>query len=364
MLQNDSYNCKMFNQKLTNDSYMKHPLKTSTFDYHLPDELIARYPLAQRADSRLLCVERASRRILQRSFKDFVSLVEPNDLIIFNDTRVIPARLFGKKITGGKIECLIERIIDTQKVLAHVRASHAPLIGSELIVAENFRVRVIGREQSLFQLEFLTEQPILSILQEYGEIPLPHYMERKAEKLDQERYQTIFARREGAVAAPTAALHFDEPTIQSLLTKGVEIDFVTLHVGAGTFQPVREEELQKHVMHKEYVEVSEELCEKIRVCKKNQGRVIAIGTTVVRSLETAAREGEIKAFQGDTQIFIYPGYSFQCVDVLFTNFHLPKSTLLMLVTAFGGYELITEAYQIAINERYRFFSYGDAMMIV
>lgn len=341
------------------------PLTTSDFDYVLPTELIAKYPLPERSQSRLLVLDRVSQRQSHHQFINIIQQINSKDLVVFNDTKVIPARLFGYKASsGGKLECLVERILSEHRVLAHLRFSKAPQVGSELIFADHIVVRVLARHEALFELEFCHEDTVTTLLQQYGEIPLPVYMERAAEALDIERYQTIFAERLGAVAAPTASLHFDAEILTQLQQKGVTTGKVTLHVGAGTFQPVRVEELSAHVMHKEYVEVSELLCEQVKHCKAQGGRVFAIGTTVVRCLETAALQGEIKPYQGDTQLFIHPGYSFRCVDALLTNFHFPKTTLLMLVCAFGGYELVMQAYANAIEQRYRLFSYGDAMLIV
>ena len=337
--------------------------KTRDFDYALPEQLIAKYPLTKRSDSRLLVINRKTQQIAHQQFTDLIDLINPNDLVLFNDTKVIPARILGHKKTGGKVEVLIERITSTHTALAHIRSSKSPKTDSELIFADNIIARVMGREDDLFQLEFLTDNSVLDLLYQIGQIPLPPYLERQPEKLDQDRYQTVFAAREGAVAAPTASLHFDQAMLDTLAAKGVETAMVTLHVGAGTFQPVRVETLSEHIMHKEYVDVSAEVCERIKHTKARQGRVIAIGTTVVRCLETASKDRELSAYQGDTQLFIYPGYDFQVVDVLFTNFHLPKSTLLMLVCAFGGHELIMAAYQQAVEQEYRFFSYGDACFI-
>lgn len=339
-------------------------MKTSDFDYSLPETLIAKYPLKNRSSSRLLLLERATGEVSHRHFKDFIDILTAKDLVVFNDTKVIRARLMGQKSSGGKIECLIERILTPNIALAHVRASKAPKIGSTLIFADKINAKVIARDEALYQLEFLSDEPILSLLEQYGELPIPPYFAREAEALDDERYQTVFAKKDGAVAAPTAALHFDQETLTALSAKKVQTAWVTLHVGAGTFQPVRTESLAEHRMHKEYLEVDETVCQKVKETRARGGRIIAIGTTVVRCLETASQSGEIKPFQGDTQLFIYPGYVFKSVDVLLTNFHLPKSTLLMLVCAFGGYNAVLNAYQQAIDNEYRFFSYGDAMLVL
>jgi len=329
-------------------------MNLSDFYYELPPELIAHYPTPARTASRLLCLE--GNTITHQHFADVIELLVPGDLLVMNNTRVIPARLLGHKASGGRVEVLIERIRE-DGVLAHVRASKAPKIGARLNVG--VEVEVIGRENDLFILKFLDPRPVLIILNEIGHMPLPPYIARADENSDRERYQTVYAQQPGAIAAPTAGLHFDETLLKKIKDKGVDIAFVTLHVGAGTFQPVRVENIEDHKMHAEYVEVSEEVCEKVRKAK----RVIAVGTTSVRCLETAAQNGKIQPFKGDTQIFIYPGYQFRCVDVLITNFHLPQSTLLMLVCAFAGYEQAMVAYQEAIKQKYRFYSYGDAMWI-
>lgn len=339
-------------------------LRTSDFDYNLPEQLIAKYPLPNRSDSRLLVMDRNKKAISHTKFTHLVDFIDENDLLVFNNTKVIPARLFGRKQSGGKVAALIERILSATTALAHLKSSKSPAIGSELLFADCLIATVIGREDDLFVLEFKTEIPILNLLEQYGEIPLPPYMEREAESLDQSRYQTIFAKYQGAVAAPTAALHFDENTFEKIAEKGIETGFVTLHIGAGTFQPVRVDKLTEHQMHKEYLEVSETLCDQVKACKTRGGRVIAIGTTVVRCLETATQQGEINPYQGDTDLFIYPGYQFHCVDSLLSNFHLPKSTLLMLICAFAGYKETLAAYHDAVRESYRFFSYGDAMLVI
>lgn len=336
--------------------------KTSDFDYFLPPELIAQYPLPERSASRLLCVDRKKGVIQHQQFSELIAKINANDLIIFNDTKVIPARLFGAKETGGQIECLVERILSSHRVLAYLRASKSPAVGSLLNFSAG-KAKVMGRKENLYELEFQTSQSVIEFLHQYGEIPLPSYIKRSAEKNDLQRYQTVYADKEGAVAAPTAGLHFDEGILQQLTEKGVSQCYVTLHVGAGTFQPVRADVLQEHIMHFEYVEVSSKVCEAVAQCRQRGGRVIAVGTTVVRSLETAAKTGVLIPYQGETNLFIYPGFQFNCVDALVTNFHLPKSTLLMLVCAFGGYELMMRAYEKAVQQQYRFFSYGDAMFI-
>lgn len=343
---------------------MRTKMTTNDFDYVLPDALIAKYPLQKRSDSRLLVLHRATGVIDHTQFTHFVDYLQPEDLVVFNNTKVIAARLWGRKASGGKISCLVERIISKNTVLAHLKSSKSPRIGSLLCFAQAMTAEVLDREGDLFILQFQGSEAVLELLEQYGEVPLPPYLQREAESLDQQRYQTIFASREGAVAAPTAALHFDEEILQKIRNKGVETGFVTLHVGAGTFQPVRVEALEDHVMHKEYLQVPVALCQQIKRCRQRGGRVVAIGTTVVRCLETAAQGGEIAPFEGDTQLFIYPGYQFRCVDVLFTNFHLPRSTLLMLVCAFAEQKTVMAAYGQAIAQSYRFFSYGDAMLVL
>lgn len=334
-------------------------MRLSDFSYELPDELIARYPLAERSSSRLLCLR--GDEILHRRFSDVVALINPNDLLVCNNTRVIPARLFGKKESGGRVEMLIERILDSHTFTAHVRASKSPKAGSKILLENAMHFEMIKRIDDLFELH--SDENIFEVIAAIGQIPLPPYFARQPEESDKERYQTVYAKENGSVAAPTAGLHFDKNILDQLQEKGVDIAYLTLHVGSGTFAPVRVQEIEKHKMHAEYLSVSEALCEKVRQTKANGGRVIAVGTTAARSLETASRKGVIEPFEGDTDIFIYPGYEFKCVDALITNFHLPGSTLLMLVAAFAGYDNIMKAYQQAVIEKYRFFSYGDAMFL-
>lgn len=336
-------------------------MRTSDFDFHLPEELIAQYPLEQRTASRLLHV--SGEQLIDRHFSDICDLLSPNDLLVFNNTRVIPARLHGHKESGGKVEVLIERVLDEHHVLAHVRASKSPKAGSRLILEDAVHATMLGREGDLFKLKFLGEQSVIALLDAHGHMPLPPYIERADEEDDQQRYQTVYAKHPGAVAAPTAGLHFDESLLNRLLNKGVKSAFVTLHVGAGTFQPVRVENIEDHHMHSEYIDVDAMVIEQIQQTKARGGRVIAVGTTSVRSLESAAMQGELAEFHGDSQIFIYPGYEFKVVDAMITNFHLPQSTLLMLVSAFAGYKNIMQAYRHAVEEKYRFFSYGDAMLL-
>ena len=342
---------------------MNRSFNTSDFDYALPVELIAQSPLAVRSASRLLQVDAKGDSIKHNKFNEIVDFFCEKDLLVFNDTKVIPARLFGEKETGGKVECLVERVLSDHLVLAHLRSSKSPKAGGRLRLADAIDVTVVAREGELFKLKFESEHTVLKLLNKYGQVPLPPYIERAPDSSDEHRYQTVFAKKEGAVAAPTAGLHFDESMMGLLKKKGIAIEYVTLHVGAGTFQPVRTDSLSDHKMHGEYIEVSEKVCEAVKRCRERGGRVIAIGTTVVRCLETAAKTGEMIPFKGETNLFIYPGYQFHCVDVMLTNFHLPKSTLLMLVCAFGGYELIMRAYQEAVLQKYRFFSYGDAMLV-
>ena len=340
----------------------------SDFQFDLPDELIARYPMPERSASRLLMLDGNTGNTRQGHFRDVLELVKPGDLLVFNNTRVIPARMFGQKASGGKLEILVERILDDHTVLAHVRASKAPKAGTQILLDNGFSAEMVARHDALFELHFAGDLPVLDILNQIGHMPLPPYIDRPDENSDKERYQTVYNERPGAVAAPTAGLHFDEPLLAALREKGVDFAYVTLHVGAGTFQPVRVERIEDHQMHSEYAEVPAEVVEKINATKARGNRVIAVGTTSVRSLETAA-QASLKAgkpfspFFGDTSIFIYPGYQYQVIDALITNFHLPGSTLIMLVSAFAGYEYVMNAYQEAITSGYRFFSYGDAMFI-
>ncbi len=336
----------------------------SDFHYDLPSDLIAQQPLGERSDSRLLCLDGAGGAIADRRFGDLPDLLTAGDLLVFNDTRVIPARLFGVKASGGRVEVLVERVQDGQRVLAHVRASKAPRPGGRLVLADGLRVEVESREHDLFVLRFDDDRPVLELLDRYGHMPLPPYIRRAAGGADRERYQTVYARVPGAVAAPTAGLHFTPELLARLAERGVQSAFVTLHVGAGTFQPVRAERLEDHRMHSECVEVGAETCRLVRETRARGRRVVAVGTTVVRSLEAAASRGGVpEPFSGATDLFITPGYRFRAVDALVTNFHLPESTLLMLVCAFGGYQAVLAAYRHAVASRYRFFSYGDAMFV-
>ncbi|CAM4083850.1 tRNA preQ1(34) S-adenosylmethionine ribosyltransferase-isomerase QueA [Bordetella tumulicola] len=338
----------------------------SDFDYFLPPELIAQTPAAQRDGSRLLHLD-ATGALHDRVFPDLTNLLRPGDLLVFNDTRVIKARLSGQKATGGKVEVLVERIIESDRALAHVRASKSPGPGMTLHLAEAFDVTVLGREGELFDLRF--PAPVLDLLDAHGATPLPPYITHAADATDESRYQTVYAREPGAVAAPTAGLHFDQAMLDRVADLGVERAFVTLHVGAGTFQPVRVDNLADHIMHAEWYTVGQSVIDAIARTRVRGGRVIAVGTTSVRALESAAAQNPAGAdaplmpVQGDTRLFITPGYRYQVVDALITNFHLPQSTLLMLVSALAGVDPIRRAYAHAVAERYRFFSYGDAMFI-
>jgi len=337
-------------------------LSLSDFDYELPVELIAQTPAATRASSRLLHVD-ATGSLHDSQFAILTQLLKPNDLLVFNDTRVIQARLFGQKATGGKIEVLIERITAINEALAHIKASKSPIPGSALRLADAVDVTVLGRADDLFILKF--DAPVLDILEQHGSVPLPPYIHHQPDAQDLQRYQTVYARAPGAVAAPTAGLHFDEAVFEQLEQLGVQRTFVTLHVGAGTFQPVRDGDLAKHVMHAEWYTVPDSTIQAIARARKLGGRVIAVGTTSVRALESAAKldPSLTQPQSGDTRLFIQPGFEYKIVDAMITNFHLPQSTLLMLVSAFIGLEPMKRAYQHAIKERYRFFSYGDAMFL-
>ena len=346
-------------------------MQLSDFDFDLPDELIAKYPSRERSASRLLHLQRESGTESHLQFTDILQLLDDQDLMIFNDTRVIPARLYGRKSSGGKVEILIERMLDHTTVIAQVRSSKAPKAGASIHLengrldngsADAVTVQIVGRQGEFFRIEF-PEPGASAILDRMGQVPLPPYIDRLSEELDQERYQTIYARHDGAVAAPTAGLHFDQGLMDRIDAKGIDRDFVTLHVGAGTFQPVRVQEIQDHQMHSEHARIPKVVCEKIAACRRRNGRVVAVGTTSVRCLETASSGGEIEPFEGETDLFIHPGYEFNCVDALLTNFHVPGSTLIMLASAFAGIDNLKSAYQSAIAEGYRFFSYGDAMFI-
>ncbi len=338
-------------------------LKKSDFHYELPEALIAQAPLAERSASRLMIVPPVPAALQDRHVRDLPDLLQPGDMLVFNDTRVIPARLFGQKASGGRVEILIERLLGAQQARAQIGASKSPKAGGRIALDAGGEAEVLGRDGEFYVLRFEVPEPLEQWLLHAGRLPLPPYIRREPGIDDRERYQTVFAREAGAVAAPTAGLHFDEPLLARLRERGVEFGHVTLHVGAGTFQPVRVESLAEHVMHREWLNVGAELVEQVRRTRAAGGRVIAVGTTVVRSLESAMRDGELQPFAGETQIFILPGYRIRSVDAMVTNFHLPESTLLMMVSAFAGRERIFEAYRHAIAEQYRFFSYGDAMLL-
>ena len=340
------------------------PLKTSDFHYDLPPELIAQAPLAERSASRLLHVPPGGAALEDRHVRDLPSLLRAGDLLVFNDTRVIPARLFGAKVTGGRVEILIERLLPGAEARAQLGVSKPPQVGSRIALDAGGEAEVLARlDDGFWQLRFHVDGALEDWLQEAGQLPLPPYIERRPDKADAERYQTVFAREAGAVAAPTAGLHFDAPLLEALRARGIETGHITLHVGAGTFQPVRVDDVQSHRMHSEWINVGEGLVEQVRRTRAAGGRVIAVGTTVVRALESALVDGELQPFSGDTSIFIYPGYRLRSIDALMTNFHLPESTLLMLVSAFAGKARIFAAYEHAVRQRYRFFSYGDAMLL-
>jgi len=335
------------------------------FSFELPEQLIASQPQAERSASRLLVMNRQTGELQHQIFKDILQLLNPGDLLVFNNTRVIPARLFGEKSSGGKVEVLVERLLQGQRFLAHIRASKAPKPGTELLLENSAKVVMQQRHDTLFELELLGDEPVLAMLERLGHMPLPPYIARPDTEEDKARYQTVYNQKPGAVAAPTAGLHFDQPLLDQLQAKGIEFAYVTLHVGAGTFQPVRVDSILEHKMHAEYIEVDQAVVDAVAACKARGNKVVAVGTTSVRSLESAAKQhgGELKPYSGDTQIFIYPGYQFKVIDSLITNFHLPESTLIMLVSAFSSREHVLNAYQTAIAEQYRFYSYGDAMFI-
>ncbi len=334
-------------------------MKRSDFHFDLPAELIAQQPLPRRRDARLLALRSGDTRDMK--ITDLPRLLRPGDLLVFNDTRVIPARLRANKSSGGAVEIMVERVLQDSEVLAFLRASKTPRDGTELLLGQA-RIMVLGREGQLFRLR-LQSGDWWQLLEDHGEVPLPPYIRRTPDAADRERYQTVFARAPGAVAAPTAGLHFDEALLQAVDERGASRDFLTLHVGAGTFMPMRSEELSEHQMHAERLVVSQALVDRIAATRDAGGRVVAVGTTVVRALETAAADGELQAFDGESRLFITPGYRFRVVDALLTNFHLPESTLLMLVCAFAGYESVLAAYRHAVAQGYRFFSYGDAMWL-
>ncbi len=339
-------------------------MQLTDFSYQLPDELIARYPLAQRSASRLL--QLSPQGLAHKTVRDLAQLIRPHDLLVFNDTRVLAARLYGQKSSGGKVEVLVERIVDENIALVHLRASKSPKAGAQLLFANGqVQAQMLERVGDLFKLQF--SEPVRGVLAQYGQMPLPPYLGREVESADAERYQTVYSdpNKQNSVAAPTAGLHFDEDLLANLKAAGANFAYVTLHVGAGTFQPVRTEDIRDHQMHSEWLNVPPETIQAINETKAKGGRVIAIGTTSVRALESAAlyNDGQLQAWSGETQIFIYPSYEWKVIDALFTNFHLPESTLLMLVCAFAGKERVMNAYAQAVEQKYRFFSYGDAMLV-
>lgn len=339
-------------------------MQLSDFNFELPSELIARYPVSRRSESRLLCVGSTPGDLVHRTFHEMLDLINEGDLLVFNDTKVIPARLMGQKTTGGQIEILVERVLNERRILAQVRASKAPRIGDYLLFSAGTRFVVVNRHHQFYELLYNdSDRPILEVIESIGQIPLPPYMHRTPEESDKERYQTVYAKHKGSVAAPTAGFHFDEDLLQQLRDKKVDMGYLTLHIGVGTFAPVRVDNIKEHKMHAEYLEVGEALCEKVKLAKARGKRVIAVGTTSMRALETASHSGITEPYQGETNIFIYPGYQFRAVDALITNLHLPCSTLLMLVSAFAGYDNVMQAYRAAVANGYRFYSYGDAMWV-
>lgn len=338
-------------------------MKISDFQFDLPEELIAQFPAEARTESRLLMLDGNSGALKDGVFPDILDEITTKDLLVFNNTKVIPARLLGQKDSGGKVEVLVERVLDNERVLAHIKSSRSPSSGRQLVLEDALTAEVLCRHDALFELKFLNVTSVVDALQTWGRLPLPPYIEREVDKADHDRYQTVYAKHIGAVAAPTAGLHFDEALLATLKEKGIETAELTLHVGAGTFQPVRVDNITEHQMHAEVIDVPASVCEQVRATQARGGRVIAVGTTSVRALESASQSGEIQPFKGETDIFIYPGYTFKTVDAMVTNFHLSESTLLMLVSAFAGRANIMQAYKHAIADQYRFFSYGDAMFI-
>ena len=337
-------------------------MQRSDFHFDLPPSLIAQHPLAERSASRLLTLEGASGALADRAFRDLPALLEPGDLLVFNDTKVVPARLYGRKETGGAVEFLVERILDPSTALVHARASKPWRNGMRVLFSDGVEARMLERDGGLLKVEFLGAT-LPEFLHAHGHVPLPPYIVRDDVADDKERYQTVYARVPGAVAAPTAGLHFDQPILDELKRRGVQSAQVTLHVGAGTFQPVREDDVRDHKMHSERAVVAQDVCDAVARTRAAGKRVVAVGTTAVRSLESAAADGLLKPMDRDTDIFIYPGYKFRVVDAMVTNFHLPESTLLMLLAAFAGRERVLDAYKHAVEQKYRFFSYGDAMFV-
>lgn len=335
------------------------------FDYELPKELIAQQPIAERSQSRLLVMDKETGEVADCQFTEIIDYLKPGDLLVFNNTKVMPARLPGRKKTGGQIEVFIERVLNNQQAKALLKANKSVPLGTEIYFNDQPVLQVTGRQGMFFLVEsFDKDSDINTIMEQHGVMPLPPYIQRDSTETDSVRYQTVYAQTAGAVAAPTAGLHFDDKTLNRIKAQGINSAFVTLHVGAGTFQPVKADHIEDHKMHKEWLELNQSVVDAVKETKARGDRVIAVGTTAVRCLETAAQNGELKAYSGDTDIFIYPGYQFKAIDGLLTNFHLPESTLLMLVSALAGRDNIMKAYQHAIEQKYRFFSYGDAMLIV
>lgn len=340
-------------------------MRLDDFNFELPSRLIARYPLASRSASRLLIVDPAEGGLSHKHFNDVVDLIHPGDLLVFNDTKVIPARLMGHKTTGGQVEVLVERILDERRMLAQLRVSKAPKMGDGLHFFPDICLEVRDRQNQFYELQYNgCDRTILEVIESVGQIPLPPYLHRLPDESDKTRYQTVYARHKGSVAAPTAGFHFDQELLEKLCAKQVKMGYLTLHIGAGTFQPVRAQDIRQHQMHAEYLDVPAALCEQIAAVRARGNRVIAVGTTSMRALETACQSGQMAPYQGETSIFIYPGYPFRCADAMITNLHLPCSSLLMLVGAFGGHQTVMQAYREAVAQGYRFYSYGDAMWIV
>lgn len=338
-------------------------MRTLDFDFYLPPHLIAQHPLPNRSESRLLEVNAANNTILDNDFRHIIDHFEIGDVLVLNDTKVIKARLFGQKTTGGQIEVMIDRVLSAQEAYAQIKSSRSPKAGSLLHLSGDYQAEVLGRHADMFHIRLLGNESWYDFLEQYGQLPLPPYIEHKADAADDTRYQTVFAKHAGAVAAPTAGLHFDDVLLQALMSKGVHVCYVTLHVGAGTFQPVKVDNISEHHMHSEVYHLPEDTIQTILDARASGKRITAVGTTSLRTLESAANAGKLFAHHGETSIFITPGFEFKLVDRLITNFHLPKSTLMMLVSAFGGYDLMRQAYSHAIEKAYRFFSYGDAMLI-
>lgn len=337
-------------------------MNKSDFHFDLPQELIAQHPAKQRTSSRLLALDKESGAIQDLQFPDIIDFLNAGDLLIFNNTKVIPARLFGKKFTGGKVEVFIERLLNNNSAIAMLKTSKSPKLGMPILF-DDLVIKPTAHKGMFYLVETQEGTSLTELMDKFGHMPLPPYIQREDEIADKSRYQTVYAKEKGAVAAPTAGLHFDEDLLQKIKGKGINTAYVTLHVGAGTFQPVKTDSIDDHIMHKEWLQVTADVAEKVKQTKANNNKVIAVGTTAVRCLETAAQSGEIHSFTGDTNIFIYPGYQFKIVDSLLTNFHLPESTLIMLVSAKCGRENTLNAYKHAVEKKYRFFSYGDAMFI-